>query len=283
MTPLSDIEADKNDILNILYQSEVKLTPQIFIKEIKSKFSLSSIEAKNVLHNLIYEQELSYHYLYGSTYIEQSFLKPVRVSNHFILKPPGFQSPVNQNNPNNIELIIELIIDQGISFGSGQHPTTQLCLQAIDYCFFDERMMSTKQQLIGADIGTGSGVLALAMCKAGIGSCNAYEIDPVSINEAKKNVALNHLAHKIVVVEDTIKESKNKYSILCANLRFPTLKSLSGLIFESLKKEGIAIISGVREWEKEKLINTYSKMGFKLCRQQDLKKWSAFVLVKKVC
>jgi len=287
----SDRNANKKDVLNILFQSDVKLTAQAYIKEIKTRFFVSTFEAKRMLQKLIDEQELSYHYLYGATYVEQSFLKPVLITKNFILKPPGYKDRSNQNciGQNSIDsnkIIqdkIELVIEPGISFGSGQHPTTQLCLAAIDFCFFEKQMLDCEQSLAGADIGTGSCVLAMAMCLSGLASCRAYEIDPVSINEAKKNIVLNHLTKKIKVIEDTMKESKNRFSIISANLRFPTLKTLSDMIYTSLVENGLAILSGVREWEKDQLIAIYLKKGFELAWQQNVKKWSGFVLVKKVC
>jgi len=275
------MKIDKEDVLNILFRSDVKLTAQAYIKKIKSRFSVSFFEAKKILQQLIDTQELSYHYLYGATYVEKSFLKPVSITKHFILTPPGFQRRSNQNSIDPHK--IEVMIDQGISFGSGHHPTTQLCLQAIDVCFFERQMMDSKINVAGADIGTGSGVLAMAMCLAGLTSCHAYEIDPVSINEAKKNVALNHLTKRIKVIEDYMKESRDRFSIISANLRVPTLTALSDIIFNSLKSNGIAILSGVREWEKDQLVAVYSEKGFKLVWQQDEKKWSGFVLVKKIC
>ena len=283
----SDRKAKKKDVLNILFRSDVKLTAQAFIKEIKKRFFVSTFQAKRMLQKLIDEQELTYHYLYGATYVEQSFLKPVLITKNFILKPPGYGDRSNQNRKIVQDKIdqekIELVIEPGISFGSGQHPTTQLCLAAIDFCFFEKQMLDCEQSLTGADIGAGSAVLAMAMCLSGLSSCKAYEIDPVSINEAKKNITLNHLTKKIKVIEDTMKESKNRFSIISANLRFPTLQTLSDMIYTSLIENGLAIISGVREWEKDQLITFYIKKGFELAWQQDKKNWSGFVLVKKVC
>lgn len=298
---LTDIDANKDDILNILFLSDVKLTPQAFIKEIKLKFSISALSAKKILQQLINDQELSYHYLYGSTYIEKSFLRPVCISKHFILKPPGFKTQPDHVGPGQDDIDpyssgkskidqnridpkkIELIIEQGISFGSGQHPTTELCLAAIDHCFFDTKMVRCRHDSTGADIGTGSGVLAIAMCLCGLSSCSAYEIDPVSLNEAKKNIRLNHLDKKVKLIGKTMQVSKEPFSIICANLRFPTLTFLSDMIYESLEDNGVVILSGVRVWEKDKLIAIYMEKGFKLVWQQDEKKWSAFVLIKKVC
>ncbi len=272
--------ANKQNILDILFESEERLTAQAYIKKIKRQFSLSFAEAKTILQELIDNQELSYNYLYGSTYVEKNFLKPVSITNHFTLKPPGFQLSLNPESlpKNNIEITIA----PGISFGSGSHPTTRLCLKAIDFCFFEGEIMNLDENLKAADIGTGSGVLAMAMCLAGITSCSAYEIDPLSISEVKKNIKFNHLESKINVIETTMKKSKNRFSIICANLRPPTLMALSDIIYTSLKKNGIAVISGVRQWEKDALIDTYAKKGMELIWQQDTKKWSAFVLKKIV-
>ena len=279
------IPPDIKKALDILFQSDVKLTAQAFIKEVKTQFSISIFEAKKILQQLIDAQELSYHYLYGSTYVEKSFLRPVSITKNFILTPPGFQDRPGKDDIGKDDIgqnSIELIIEPGISFGSGQHPTTQLCLAAIDYCFFEKQMMDSKTSSTGADIGTGSGVLAMAMCLAGLASCKAYEIDPVSINEAQKNIKLNHLTKRVKVIEDYMKESKNVFSIISANLRFPTLTLLSDMIYASLIENGIAIISGVREWEKDQFVTLYLKKGFELVWQQDEKKWSGFVLVRKI-
>jgi len=264
---------DPEGILNILDQSDVRLTAREYIKEIKSRHSLSFSEAKTALKTLIDNEELSYHYLYGATYVEKSFLKPVRISPHFILKPPWSKERMPGKD-------IEIMIEPGISFGSGQHPTTRLCLDALDFHFFENQAASLQLGDTGADIGTGSGVLAMAMGLAGLSSCAAYEIDPVSIREARKNIELNHLSGKIHMVEGTMK-SGPVFSIICANLRYPTLVSLSETLSSSLKENGTAVLSGFREWEKDLVLKAYIEQGFELIRQKDDKNWSCFVLVKK--
>ncbi len=268
-----DMDGAKQNVLNILDRSEVQLTPQAYIREIQTLFSMSRAEAKKILQTLVHEQEVSYHYLYGATYVEKSFLRPVQISDHFILKPPGFGTALTPGT-------IEIIVEQGISFGSGTHPTTQLCLSAIDFCLNEQQMVRCGPNFFCADIGTGSGVLAMAMVLSGLGSCHAYEIDPVSINEAQKNIALNHLEDRIRVFENTMKTEKNKFSMIAANLRFPTLVALSKMIFDSLTQNGIAVLSGVREWEARELTTTYAAIGFELIRHQEQKKWSAFILKK---
>ncbi len=288
MTPI-DIEVELC-ILDILRKSDVKLTVQHFVKLIKLQLGISARDAKNILTRLINEQELSYHYMYGSTYIEKNFLKPVQVTPHFIIKPYAYTIASNESYPpkrsidtlieDPLEIPIEIIVEQGISFGSGQHPTTCLCLEAIDLCFFEKKMIPVNTDAMGADIGTGSGVLAMAMCMAGLRDCNAYEIDPVSIHESKKNVTINNLAHRVSIFDDYIQTSPDTYAVICANLRYPTLKSLSELIRASLKQNGVAILSGLRDWEKQDLVDCYKAIGLRPVWEKTDKHWSGVMFVK---
>ncbi len=267
------IPFNRNLVLDILYQSEKRLTARAYIKKIALGLSISFLQAKKILKALVNEQELTYQDLYGSTYVTQNFLQPVRVTDHFFLKPLARES---QAGPNDIDILIE----QGISFGSGHHPTTRLCLEAIDATYLSNPAIAITPNSMGADIGTGSGVLAIALCLAGMAHCRAWEIDPNAVVEAKENVAVNHLAHRICVIEDYMPVCKQTFSVICANLRYPTLKQLSGLIKTSLGPKGIIILSGVRRWEKEDLIAHYTKIGFRLRWQRDEKNWSGLVMEK---
>lgn len=277
MTQLENISTPRDAVLSILRNAENKLTPQALVKQIQACFNLTARQAKSVIKELVAESELCYQYHFGTTYVEISFLRPVPVTDHFTLSPPGFA--VNQKNPE----MHFIIIEQGISFGSGQHPTTQLCLNAIENCLIKQRMTDNISMMKCADIGTGSGVLAVALCKSGVQSCHAYEIDPVSVHEAKKNIRHNHLEDQIILVDGYMHEQKETFGIIAANLRFPTLKQLSPLIFNSLKPSGLVILSGVRSWEKDKMVRHYSTQGFELIAQKDLKNWSAFVFKKILC
>ncbi len=267
------IPFNRKVVLDILYESETRLTARTYIQQIAAGLSISFIQAKKILKALVDDQELAYQDLYGATYVAQNFLKPVRVTDHFFLRPSNRES---QASPDELDILIE----PGISFGSGHHPTTRLCLEAIDTAFLRTPIIEFPNASMGADIGTGSGVLALALCRAGIESCEAWEIDPNAASEARKNVTLNHLAHRISVFEDYMPVCESRFSVICANLRFPTLKQLSSLIQTSLCPKGIIILSGIRQWEKEELISHYTKIGFTLVWQMDDKNWSGLIMKK---
>ncbi|WP_457554247.1 50S ribosomal protein L11 methyltransferase [Desulfobacula sp.] len=262
---------NRDMVLDILFESEKNLTARAYIHEIARKLSVDAVQAKKILKILVDEQELVYQDLYGGTYVTQSFLKPVKVTEHFYLTPPGMESNTGPYD-------MEIIINQGISFGSGHHPTTRLCLDAIDVLFFNSPEVTFDKNLSGADIGTGSGVLAIAICLAGIEKCKAFDIDPNAVSEARKNVASNDLSHCITIIDDYMPRCEAEFSLICANLRSPTLRQLSNTIKYSLCPKGVIILSGIRQWEKQDLIDHYTGMGFSLIWQKDEKKWSVVIM-----
>lgn len=260
-------------VLGILYESEVRLTARAYVQGIAVALSISLIQAKIILKALVDEGELTYQDLYGGTYVAQSFLKPVRVSPHFFLKPPGIKSLASPQEK-------DILIHPGIAFGSGHHPTTRLSLEAIDTLFFDRPEIVFDRKSGGVDLGTGSGVLAIAMCLAGLGRCRAFDIDPTAVAEARQNVAANHLGQRIQVIGDYMGIGETGFSIICANLRFPTLIRISSLIKSSLSPQGVIILSGVRQWEKQELIVHYGEVGFSPVWDKDEKNWSALIMTQ---
>ncbi|WP_022666452.1 50S ribosomal protein L11 methyltransferase [Desulfospira joergensenii] len=266
MTP-----SDRKRILGILELSETRLTSRAYINKIAAELSISRRSAGKILKTLVDGQELAYEDLYGATYVDISFSKPVRVTDHFFLKPPKVSSRANPGQ-------VDINLLPGISFGSGHHATTRLCLKAIDHLFFHSGTPQPDTTSACADIGTGSGVLAIALCLSGMPSCRAWDTDPNAVSESRKNIELNHLTRKIEVMGCPMPGCENEFSLICANLRFPTLKNLSSLIRSSLKPGGFVILSGVREWEREELILHYSQTGLVPDWQRDEKEWSAVVL-----
>ncbi len=273
----SETLPDTEKVLSILSDSLVKLTPQAYIKAIQSCFGISSRAARKTLQQLVEEQQLCYQYHFGNTTVEFNFQRPVRVSDHFVLTPgPGLPADLGPDD-------IPIIIETGISFGSGQHPTTQLCLEAIDYWCCKPSKKQPKAILNAADIGTGSGVLSLALSKAANMNCDAFEIDPVSIHEARKNIAKNGMTDKIHLFETVMDPMGKEYDVICANLRLPTLRQLSEMIATCLSRTGAAILSGFREEEIPALLSSFGIQRMKPVWQKTRKNWSAFVLVPETC
>jgi len=265
---------DKRRALEILSNSEVRLTARAYIRELCREFSLTPMKAKKALTSLVESQDVAYQDLYGSTYVMEGFSKPVRITDRFFILPPNVSSIAGAND-------IDIRISPGISFGTGHHPTTRLCLVALDRLFSSPALSDRLQGGKAGDIGTGSGVLAIAACLAGMTQCTAWETDANAVSEACGNVAANGLENRIDVIHDIMTTQDLKLSLVMANLRFPTLKQIAPDICSILAPGGHLILSGVRAWEMEGLKTHYKAMEFSLDWDREEKQWGAVTLTKK--
>lgn len=258
----------------IITQSEFRVTPRDFARRLAMDAGITPGKARKVLKHLVSTNELTYSYDFGATHVEPSFAKPVKVTAHFVLSPRETekQSPLNKNS------LKEIVIAPGISFGSGRHPTTRLCLEAIDHALLS--IPNAIPPGRAADVGTGSGVLALALVKAGCSSCLAFDTDLNCVSEAQNNVVLNHLNGKIAVTPALLDRSHGNFSVIAANLRFPTLKNLAGLFSTITDPHALLILSGVRATELDDLIHHYFDQGFTVTWTNSEKNWSAAVFKK---
>ncbi|MCG8553657.1 MAG: 50S ribosomal protein L11 methyltransferase [Desulfobacterales bacterium] len=267
------IPFDRDRALDILNNAAVRLTARSYIREIGREFCLKPFQAKKVLKSLVDGQDVAYQDLYGNTYVMESFSKPVRITDRFFILPPGIKSIAAPNE-------IDIRISPGISFGTGHHPTTRLCLAALDRLFFSANQAGRLQGGKAGDIGTGSGVLAIAACLAGMSQCTAWETDPNAVSEARANVAANSIEDRVIVIHDIMTPQELKLSLVMANLRFPTLKQIAPDINSILAPGGHLILSGVRAWEMENLKTHYGAMGLSIEWEREEKQWGALALTK---
>jgi ribosomal protein L11 methyltransferase len=258
----------------IVTESEFRITPRDFARRLAMDAGIAPGQARTVLKHLISTNELTYSYDFGATHVEPSFAKPVKVTAHFVLSPWKTE---NQGFPNQ-DPLVEIVIAPGISFGSGRHPTTRLCLEAIDHALLSTPCADPPGR--AADVGTGSGVLALALVRAGCPSCLALDTDLNCVSEALTNVTLNHLTDKITVTPELLDPYHGKFSVIAANLRFPTLKNLAGLFSTITDPHALLILSGVRTTELDDLIHHYGGKGFTASWTQSEKNWSAAIFKK---
>ncbi len=305
-------EALQEFALAAISDSKNRLSPGRLVRMIMNRAPVSRAQAKEVIRVLADQGDIVYTNVFGSTYLEPSFLKPVPIAGHYILKP--WHSGETRNLPESLNTDmekIEIIISPGISFGSGSHPTTRLCLEAMAFLFFrsctsdtgnglahhpdisDEWQLITRppRKSYVADVGTGSGILAIAAVKSGMAGGIAIDTDPNCVSEAGTNVKLNGLHHQILVTDAPLDCHKtfpaqtgpcqNRFSLICANLRYPTLKKMSSTFRDSTEKKAHLILSGVREWESCGLISWYQKKNFYCLWQKNEKNWSGMVFVKQ--
>ena len=144
---------------------------------------------------------------------------------------------------------VNLILDPGLAFGTGTHPTTFLCLTWLDQAHL------TQQTVI--DYGCGSGVLALAALKLGALHVDAVDIDEQALLATKNNALSNDISMKQLTIgfPDTVSEPVD---LIIANILLTPLMSLQHRFHELLKNKGSLVVSGILEEQVDGLIDTYS-------------------------
>ncbi|MDL1982567.1 MAG: 50S ribosomal protein L11 methyltransferase, partial [Deltaproteobacteria bacterium] len=206
-------------MLDIIEDSRRKVTPGELGKALSRKYSLERKEIRSLIRGLVTENFLAYTSHYGRTFLEKSFNKPVRISNHVILKPPGVNYKYRED-----DVVIEIC--QGVSFGNGQHPTTRLAIRGIEYALNEINLLEEKDKTSVLDIGTGSGVLGITALLLGIKNAIGVDIDPCSIKEARDNAKINKLEDKFVIKNMSLEDLNTKFTLITANLRYPTLMTI---------------------------------------------------------
>jgi len=260
------------DILEAVAASPELLTFGKLEKVLKSRLEIKRDDLKSAVDELVSAGELIYSYKHGCSFLEKSFEKPVRVSKRIVLVPHRMKFP---GGPGDVVIRIQ----SGISFGRGDHPTTMLGLRGIEYVF-EETTFSGSQGFNSTvlDIGTGSGILAIACVLFGAGRATGIDTDPCARKEAGDNVEINGLGKRIKISDMPVEKIKGRFSIVTANLRYPTLISLCPLMIELTGKGSMLVLSGIKIKEANDLCLLYTEKHFMMSWEESEKDWCAIVL-----
>lgn len=154
-----------------------------------------------------------------------------------------------------------VVLDPGLSFGTGHHPTTAFCLEQVAA---HRRAKATQSFL---DIGTGSGILAIAAAKLGYARVEAFDCDPESVRVARANAQKNRVTGRILVSRKDLKRLpstvKRRYDVICANLTADLLTAESGRIVSRLKPGGVLVLAGILAVEFPRTRRVYKRVGLR--------------------
>jgi len=167
---------------------------------------------------------------------------------------------------------VVVILDPGLSFGTGQHPTTSFCLNEIVRA--DARPTKIKSFL---DIGTGSGILAISAAKLGFQPVHAFDFDPESVRVAKENTRKNRVDAKIKLTRGDVTKLPLKparqYDLVCANLISNLLIAEKKRIVNRLKPGGTLVLAGILAVEFDEVQVAFEKLGLKLVAKRVENEW----------
>jgi ribosomal protein L11 methyltransferase len=190
--------------------------------------------------------------------------KPIEIGSKLLIKP-GW----SRRKPKPNQAVV--VIDPGLSFGTGQHPTTLFCLEQI-VAF---RQSAKRQSFL--DVGTGSGILAIAAVKLGYSPVHALEIDPAAVRIARANAAKNRVLQKLRVVQKDFVQSKGakKFDLICANLLSDVLLAERDRLLRRLKPGGTLVLAGILRLQFRDIRRAYEAEGLKLVATRSGKEWQS--------
>jgi ribosomal protein L11 methyltransferase len=166
-----------------------------------------------------------------------------------------------------------IVINPGLSFGTGGHFTTQFCLEAL------EEAIQTLNPQTMMDAGTGSGILSIAAIKLGIPKVEAFDYDPVCIDQCHKNAARNDVAGEIDFFQADVLEPgwySEPVDLICANILTSVLLEAAPLIKRAANKR--ILLSGIREIEADAVADTFVQLGCREVSRDGDGQWCGLVI-----
>lgn len=198
----------------------------------------------------------------------KNYFHSFRVSQDFIIVPSW---ELDDYTPRENDKLIKL--DPGMAFGTGDHPTTSMCLK------FIEKIIKPDDKII--DVGTGSGILTIGAHLMGARDLKSTDIDDLSLKVANENFELNHCAKDIVLeTGDLLKNENSQYDVIIANILAHIIDEMIEDAYTCLNQGGQFIASGIIVEKRDEIIAHLKETGFEIIEVLEENGWTA-ILSKK--
>jgi ribosomal protein L11 methyltransferase len=194
----------------------------------------------------------------------RKFFKPDQVSDNLLILPVWEAAPSTPTGH-----IIR--IDPGTAFGTGHHPTTRMCLMAMESAGFNGPWTML-------DVGTGSGILAVYGAKLGAKEVTAIDNDPEAVRWAQRNIEINEMPVPIELSITPIENINKQYALVTANLILGTILELMGHLIRVIAPDGLLIISGILREQVADVEKKIIENGLKTDRVLYMEEWACMVV-----
>jgi ribosomal protein L11 methyltransferase len=192
--------------------------------------------------------------------------KPIEIGSKLLVKPSWIK-----RRPRTGQAVV--ILDPGLSFGTGNHPTTSFCLHELAR----HRVPGATQSFW--DVGTGSGILAIAAVKLGYRPVNAIDFDPGAVRIARQNALQNAVSRQLQITRQDITklppQSRDKYDLVCANLISNLLVAEKKRIIGRVRTGGTLVLAGILNHEFPAVQQSFENAGLKLIRNRVEGEWQS--------
>jgi ribosomal protein L11 methyltransferase len=192
--------------------------------------------------------------------------QPLEIGRALLIKPSWSRRPPRRNQA-------VVILDPGLSFGTGRHPTTLFCLQHL------VRHRRKQQPQSFLDIGTGSGILAAAAAAIGYKPVKAFDFDRAAVRISRENALANGLDSLIQIHRKDLSRlpmrSREKFDLICANLTADLLLSQRRRILNRLASGGVLVLAGILRKQFKEVRKAYETRGMRLISNQTGGEWQS--------
>ena len=198
------------------------------------------------------------------------FFMPQKVGAAFWVTPPWAAVPKRLDRH-------VITIEPGMAFGTGTHATTRGCME-----FIEKAVDSLNASEFNAlDVGTGSGILAIALAKLGASTVWAIDNDPVAVKVARKNLRRNGVHDKVRLQATSLNSIIGSFSIVVANLTAETILDLAHALEKKVVPGGFLILSGILTAKANGVIHRFSSAGFKVAGRKREKEWATLLFRRR--
>jgi len=197
------------------------------------------------------------------------FIKPRRVGKSFWVTPPWLEPPKFRRRR-------VITIEPGMAFGTGTHATTRGCLEFLEVAA--DRLRDEK--FTALDVGTGSGILAIALDKLGAREVWAIDNDPVALEVARENLIVNHAAQKVHLTGKNLSAIRKTFSLVVANLTAESILELAEGLERKVARKGFLILSGILH-KKVSAVTRRFAARFHTVKRKRAREWAILLLQRK--
>ncbi len=201
----------------------------------------------------------------------KKYFKPLRISKDIVIKPTW-----ERYAPLGRDIVID--IDPGMAFGTGQHPSTSMCINALEELL---RVNKDIENWKALDVGTGTGILAICCAKLGIGKVVALDLDPKAVEIAGKNVTINRVDDKIEILNRDVSLYAGEFDLIVANVTSNALINLRPHLDRMIKPGGFIILSGIMDQDGANVTTIYHTKEITLESTLTEKEWVCYVFKKR--
>jgi ribosomal protein L11 methyltransferase len=194
----------------------------------------------------------------------KKFYTILHLGRHLVIKPSWLEY-----TPSPGDIVVEL--DPGMAFGTGLHPTTRLCLAALE-----ERMPPGARVL---DLGTGSGILSIAAARLGAREITALDTDPLAVSTATRNIAIAHVDHLVQVHRGSVElaHDGSPFDLVCINILAEIIANMAPSLAPLTRSGGLVIASGILDYKAGDVADAFRAVGIQVIEKKQEEDWVALV------